>query len=543
MLSGLAAFFVGIINGINYMIKSYDLFFEAIEDYLAKNIKNGRIFYDIGVLEKKTYLAIKKSLIKFYKSKPFQDSIAILVKILKKITSIPIVDKLLSTLKIVGKSYSISAKSQIFVLFIIFPLITAIIFHFNTSLKQFFIYSLPFSIIILYFETGLCRLIYKLQKNEKTSLLKELTASFKNFYSVVLIFLMYFFILNSFLYLIINLIALSFEIFPNTPSTFNLYLSEFGILYGIFLILFLLFYISVLSYHAFYIAVLENGDPIQSFTSAYNLIKRNYIYLSFYTGLFLISSSLILVFTYYYLSDFALLWAISFIIHFGFLYFYGQRRIFITENQNAMQLPKSQPSLLFTYSIILITGVLGYITFVSFSLNHYPSLITYLSTWEENRNLQQNFKLYNNRENSYSIYYPSNWTLTKWKEKITTFTYNINNTSSGVLNINIETFPISESDFFNVNFLKPGSVIVNLKSKEKIENITKIIIDGKDAIKYNVIKETTDGIEYETNYLIARGDSVIKITYSGTDLYFLRSYQDKVNKMIDSFRFTSIVNS
>ncbi len=139
MISFLASIIVGIGNFFSNFTKSYDSFFDLSEEYLSKNIKNGKVFYDLGEIEKQVFGLIKDSIVHRYKSSSTQGLIYKIINLFKVFISIPIVNKFYAVLRDMHTVYKDFSKYLLSVLILgVFPVVVAAIYLFIVKPELFF---------------------------------------------------------------------------------------------------------------------------------------------------------------------------------------------------------------------------------------------------------------------------------------------------------------------------------------------------------------------------------------------------------------------
>lgn len=538
MLTFLANIIVGFIHFISNFINSYDTYYENTEEYLSKNVQNGRIFYDIGTIEQKSYKASLKFASKEYKSKPVQNMIIHFRLFLNNVADIPVVAGFIRVLVNMQNAFNNCSRLHLIIIFVIFPFIAYLINQINTSLPRFFVVLIPVILVLLFLESGLFSYINKRQKDDKSSLAGEYFGAPGNYHSVVLVFLFLFFIECSLFLALIQLSSFSIQLFKIfKDNALLLYTASYFLLFISLTVFILIVYMGILMFQASLIAILEKADPVHSLNKAMQILNKNLFYSFTYTGSISILILFLVSFTFFYLSDFALLIVLTFIIHIIFLFSYGFQKTFSEPDSQAAQSHKSGLFNFFLFSIFLLTGVVGYVAFSTFALKNYPSVSALYFAWQHDRELEQQFKRFTDQTGSYSIFYPNEWTIYRWNEKSATFLYNVNNTSSGKLTFTVTILPVPESDYFRLNSVAPGTVIVNTETNESSTKIVNMIIDGFDAVKYRTIKPNAGFTEYTINYMVIKNDNIYKISFAAIENLFLQTYSGTFDTMLSTFHF------
>lgn len=538
MINFLASFITGISKFFSGLIEWFNNFYDACGEYVSKNIKNGKIFYDLGSIQKKLFILGIKFVIHEYKSSLIQNFLKQLTKTYKKISAIPIINKFLYLLSDIKYLYKKQAKNIILILFIIlFPIVIFAINLLNSSPSKFFIYIIPILLILIFFESGLFMCIEKKERNEDTSLLKCLFAP-ANYRTVILLFLVYIFIFCSLILILIFIITFSiqsFVLFEN--NILLLYLSSVLILFLCLTLIFAIIYINILFYQAYFIAILDKEEAMLTLFRSRLAISKNILYSSIYSIIFCIFSFLMVFFAFIYFSDTALQFIITFILHSTFIFSFVLRRDLFQSQLNITKNLEAPKNIKFIFIILLFIGTIGYADLTSLTLQYYPSISQTYAVWQSDRDLSQNLQPFTNTENGYSILYPKNWSIYLWNNKSITFHYNVNDTKSGTIEVNIDILPISQTDYYRYEYITPGTIIQNLETNETITREANLSVDRYDAIKYRVVKIGPENTQYEIAYLILKGDNVYKIRFVTVNTIFQQTYTKTFNTMITTFRF------
>ncbi len=541
MLSSIASYILSIQKFFGGSIGSYDKFFEDAEDYLSKSITNGKVFYDLGEFQKKIFILGIKFIVRQYKSPSVQAKVFQIDNLVNLIKKIPIIDKLCSLFVDIHKHYlKFSKYFLLFLFFGIFPIVITLLQILNASPAQFFIFFIPIFLILLFLESGLFIFIEKHENDDNISLARSFLLALENFESVILIFLFYILLCGTLLLSLASLLSLSTQIITMLEgNTILLFIYLLIILFLCISILFFCIYLSILVYQAYFIALLEKKNSIQSLVRSGFSMRKNILDITIFSVVFYLSTLLLAFFAFIYLSDIALQFIITLILHSQFLFTYSIRKKLLIPRLDTKELPHQRPLSLF-FIFFLFVGIIGCIAFASQILRYYPSVSDLYAAWQYDRELEREFKPYINSNNNYSILYPKNWNVHNWNNNSVTIHHNVNNTSSGRISVNISVLSVSETNYFRLDSVKPGTVIFDKVTTENTIKLSNLLLGGHDAIKYSVIIPFPDFTEYQINYLVLNGDKVFKISFVSVDSVFQQTYTKIFETMINSFRFTKL---
>lgn len=538
MISALASFILGVFKFFSNFSENYDKFYESTEEYLSKNIVNGKVFYDIGNIEKKGYNAGVNYIQKEYKSKKTQNIIDATNKAAVRSYKVPIIHSyillLAGVIMLIKKYWLIHLP----IVLILFPLSAMFIRLLNSNKELFVLFLVPALLVFAFIEAGLIRYISESQSGNKLSVMSAYIKTFQNFYPVILLLLLLIFIIASiflFLFYSGNLVLFVFS-----QSGLALFI-KFPIVYFIVLIsIFLIFsaiYIFLVFTGAIYTAVVRDQGTVDSWIISSHVYK-NRLPEAFAISLIYGMSSMTAVWlAIFYLSEFALLSGLTIIVHAGFLFMYLFNR-YLRANapaqQNSIEV-KGSSRLAFTASIFI--GVIGYIAFVSQALNSFPKIESVYSAWQISREIENNSVILENKEGGYSIRYPKDWELYPWSTNSVTMHKNVNNTKSGELVINIIIKQDFGSDFDRLDSVEPGTVISNLETGEDIAKQYNMIVDGFETIKYTNTRLVPGYTEQKIVYLIKRDTRLHEISMTARDAVFLQEYSKVLDSIVSSVEF------
>lgn len=539
MIEALASFILGIGSFFANFNKWFNDFYDDCADYVYRNIRNGKVFYDLGVIQKKIIILTLKFFVKEYKSPGVQNAISEDKHVLQIISEIPVIHKFLLILIDSRNVYKKNSKFLIIFLFlIIFPITILSINLLNSSPAHFFIYLIPIALTILFIESCLYIYIEKKEKNEKISIAKSFSIVIPNFYSAILLFLFYILLTTSVILLLILLVTFSFQYITILEN--NIIILFIFLLFVIFIIvslIFLIFYLTVIFYQSYFLSILDNKQPVEAIAIAGSALKKNILSVGAFSVIIIFSAVLLELFAFIYFSDIALQFVNALIIHYLILFFYGIRRVYLADKLNSVKAIKHNKLLFISFAAVILVGVIGYTALASFTLKYYSNVAQFYTTWIHDQEMSRNFQTLLNEEDGYMMLYPKTWQIYQWNEKSITLNYNDNNTSSGIISVNIEVVPISKTDYYRYEQLIPGTIIEDLDTKENFTMDAKLYLAGYNAVKYKIVKIVPGINRYEINYLILKGDKVYKISLITANSIFQQTYTKTFDTMINTFKF------
>lgn len=536
------SFLASIILGINKFFSNFYNWFNDLYDltgeYISKNIANGKVFSDLFKLVFILLKLLIKLIIYIYKSPLVQKILASIRNAFIFISDFPIVHKFLEIFRDINKIYKKQTRLLLLILFLIFfPVIIATVNLLNNSPSQFFIYIIPIFILILFFESGFFIFIDNNEKNIKTSFFKSLLSPF-NFSTIILHFLVYIFISSCLVLILTFIFVLAYQLFILLDNYMSyLFICSAIIIYLILSILFLIIYLNILFSQAFFTVILENESIIQSLKRIGIIINKNILYTFVYYIAFYIFTIILLLTALIYFSDIALQFVITFILFLYFLFAYSFRRVLFLPYLSDQKKLKTRNIFTLIFFMLLFICAIGYIALSTLFLRFYPSISQFYFAWQSDRDIAQSLQTYYSVENGYRVSYPKDWKIYQWNNKSVTFHYNVNNTSSGTISINVDVKPLSLTDYFRLELVPPGTLIQNLETNETITRDVNLSVDGFDAIKYRDVRLGPSGVQYEITYMIRKGDDVYIISFVTVNTIFQQTYSKVFDTMISTFRF------
>src|SRR5258708_10378210 len=183
--------------------------------------------------------------------------------------------------------------------------------------------------------------------------------------------------------------------------------------------------------------------------------------------------------------------------------FYSQTAII-----NEISSPKT-PNL---FTIIIIFGLLNYLLLAIFFVKEYQPFLAFIQQQENNFLASQDMKQYNSKVYHYSLKYPQAWTIYEWNDKTTTFYNNYTGTISGGTWMSITVTSYNSTAFVELFNAESGRIqedgTQNIRTK-----ITNMSVQGYNTVNYTLVKKQTRYNQYETHYLIHKGNLLYDIAF------------------------------
>jgi len=522
-------------------------FFRAIDDglticvdYTANRIFTGKFMGDIQYINAlvKAYLSEKKK--KYYgillKSPTFFKLVTILKIVWQTFIKIPLFNVLVffiaNTLKILIHCYS-----EIFIVFALtFPTMILLLNWFQTAVVAFFIGLIPFLLFDLICFSALYYFIKQKAAGEHISYWKCMQLVFQRFGTISFPLLIlsaiiqetiigYFIVALFFSYVfgIIN-IAFGSSIF----YWFVIVFLGFLVAVGIFLL-------SMVLYQAYFLLLFEKISLQQALKLSRLQISTNLRYfLLFYVLLYIISA-------FYISKATASFLYLGFTLGSYFAFVVGTLLAFLLSQRfPAPSIPQDNVNKKGSlgYTILVIFGLINYVLLAIFIVKEYHPLIAFVQQQDDSYLASQEMKQYVNTAYQYTLQYPQTWTLYQWNENSVTFYNNYTGTATGGtwMAINVSTFNKNAFDqLFNAN---PGLVIEVGLTKDVTTKVTNMTIQGYDTVNYTFLKANLDYPQYETHYLIHKGNLMYDIAFVSITNDVANYDNDLFQKIINSFQFT-----
>src|SRR6185437_12004376 len=161
----------------------------------------------------------------------------------------------------------------------------------------------------------------------------------------------------------------------------------------------------------------------------------------------------------------------------------------------------------------IIFGCINYILLSILLIKEYTPLTTFIQKQQDNYLASLEEKQYISNAYHYTISYPQNWSFYQWQNNSVTFYNNYTRTLTGGTWMTITISPAGESNFAQLYDATPGT-IENKTSKTTTTKVTNLTIQGYPGVNYLFIKPGLPYTEYESHYLILKGNSVYDISFT-----------------------------
>jgi hypothetical protein len=528
-------------NPIAKFFKKIDAVLNACVDYYDYRIRTGKFFEDINNYANVTKNSFKEQGNKEYEQVKKSGLTFVLLSLLRGLwqmfLKIPLLATIVSfiaeTIRIVVTCYT-----EIFFIFAFtFPLTILLLNWFQTAIVAFFIGLIPILLLNIYCISALYLFIKHKEEGEHITL-------WHSFYILVPRFRTFIFpaltesaiIQESFFgFIIISLfLSYAFELFHIYWE--NSFIYWFIVLFIGFLLAVGIFIFTILMYQTFFTILLENVTFRQAFKRSRTVVSSFVTYYFFFYLLSIISFAYIIwkaVVAYLYLGLTIGLYAACVVITFmAFLLW----KKFHSQQLQAVETTAYKPPLLFI--IIIFFGFVNYLLLAVFIIKEYQPLISFVQQQEDSFLASQEMKQYTNTTYNYAIQYPRAWTVYQWSNKSTTFYNNYTGTISGGtwMSINVATY---DPSIFEPLFTSaPGVVLVVGATKDVTTKVTNMSIQGYDTVNYTLVKYQVPYSQYETHYLIHKGNLMYDIAFISVTNDVASYDSDLFQRLINSFQFT-----
>ncbi len=431
----------------------------------------------------------------------------------------------------------ISCYAEIFIIFAFtFPLTILLLNLFQTYIIAFFIGLIPILLLNIYCISALFNFIKHKESGEKISLWHSFHMLTPRFSAIIYPVLTQTAIIQeSFLGFIIVSVFLSYTFELLHLSWSNSFIFWFIILILGFILVVGLFIFSIITLQTFLTVLLENLSFQQAIKESQTIVFRSLptffiLYLILYIAFaFFISKMVVL---YLYLG--ATIGMYCACIGTTFLAYLLWEKFRLNAVQPVIQTTQKPP---FLVNVIIIFGFMNFILLAVFMINEYQPFINFVQQQEDNFLAAQQMRQYTNTTYGYSIQYPQAWTVYEWNEKSTTFYNNFTGTITGGTWMTITVSTYDYKGFQQLFTAAPGLVIEDGVTKDVTTKITNMSILGYDTVNYNFVKSTNTYPQYETHYLIHKGNLMYDIAFVSLSNDVSSYNSDLFQKIISSFQF------
>ncbi len=522
---------------IKKVFKRIDDFLIDCADYLSNNVRSGKVFSDIREIFYILFIIVSKTVssfsLKVYKTKAFQNVLSIVRAIAARLMQIKIVENAVSVF--FGGLFFLKKYYAEFFIVLTFTLLNALILLllFEDVPIIFLVSFFPILFVNAVCVFSLYNFIDKKEQGKKVTLLDSLESSIHQFFSLATLILFHVFgviTLVNFFFAAALFTSLCFELFHIDWKSSYLY--WYFVSYSAVAITISLIIFNNITIQAYFYILSERKKPLQAFKNGLHFVN-NYLFQFLSLSLLLILFSLPLF--YWAISsyqDLGFAVGLFFILQLSILYGFLLRRKLI--NGNSVFSEDNSLKQNFIFRGVFVSGVISYILFGFVFVHFHPTLIRLI---QQANLVPEKLTTYVNKEYGYAIDYPKSWSIYSWPDKSVTIYNNYTGTEIGGIWVTIKVYSIAQADFDSFFNNKAGLLFYDPGTKEAIRKISNISIRGSDTVKYTAIKPGIASTQYETHYLVKRGERAIDIVFIALRPNVEDDNRDLFETMINSFRF------
>jgi len=411
-----------------------------------------------------------------------------------------------------------------------------LIILFERSPVLFFIFLLPTMILNAVALSTLYRFIDQNQQGEKITLWQSAKYCLKNVLPITLLIAYYcFFIATTILFFLgiawaITLLLANFHI-----DWFRAYYYWLAILsVGTFLAS-LVFILTLLAQHIYYAFLLDKTNPLEEINHVLPLFRKYYIEtfpLFFILIMFFIPLMFWLSISYFDVGVGILL---LLVFHATFLFGYLlKKRLLLAPHLQGTRSNKIPQGWLITG---LIFGTFSYGLFIVFTLSYHPMLMQFITRVQQDRVIAQELTTYTNDDYGYAINYPRSWTIYRWQPNVTTLFDNNTGTFIGGIWVDITVTYVDKTNIHSLLTTKNGATLPINKTIGLVRKLRDITVGTNKGVEYTVVKSGFPLSDYETHYLIQRGDLAYNVSFRTRSRDIETDNMLLFEKMFKSFRF------
>lgn len=529
-------------NSLSRFFKKFDNFLTTCVDYLGNRIITGKFIKDIfdllgyffGHIGKKC----KKILVLFKKSSGFDSlstALRAILRLFRKLAFFNVLFNVISeTIKIIIISYS-----EIFIVFAItFPLTILLLSWFQTAIVTFFIAIIPFMIIDTVCFSALFYSIDRRELGDRISIWESILFVIRHDLSIlfpiittfaVLLEIFVVFIFISFVF------GLLFDIFHISWSGSVVYWFIISVASAITVISY--FAISILTIQTYLNILIDHIPFHEALKRAVAYVEeKSFYYLFFYILLYVLCGIFTVSETLRYLY-FGFTIGIYSTITFGTILGYILRKKLPPNQTPYVTNLKNKQKIHIVFKIITVFGFINYILISFLLIKQYTPFTTFIQQQQDNYLASLEEKKYTSKAYHYAIQYPQNWSFYQWQNNSVTFYNNYTRTLTGGTWMTITISPAKGSNFTQLFNASPG-VIPNTSSKNSTTKVTNITVQGYPGVNYLFIKPGVPYTQYESHYVILKGNSVYDISFTSVTNDVASYDSDLFQKIVNSFSFT-----
>lgn len=528
-------------NPVLLFFKKLDAWLNACVDYFDYRVRTGKFIDDIKYYNNQVETLSVETGKKVYNDGKKSTTLSIFTSILQSLLKLAIQIPFLATCIIfIAEAITtiIFCYTEIFIVFAFtFPLTILLLNLFQSNVIAFLCCLIPILFLNIYCVSALYYFFYHKDKKEKISLWQSFRILAPRFNSLMFPGLTEFTVIQeSFLGFIIAALFLSYFFqFINIAwsSSFVYWFIIFALL---FIVLLGIFIFSMIVEQAYFFVLLENLPFQQALMqSKKNVFIRLPFYSLFYILFYCIFAFIIwkAAILYLYLGIAIGLYSACIILTFLAYLLWKKFHSQITQI-NETNFKKTSP----IFTIIIVFGFINYLLLSVFFVKEYQPLIAFVQQQENNFLASEDMKQYKNNIYHYSLKYPQAWTIYEWSDKTTTFYNNYTGTISGGTWMTVTISPFTKDTFMSLFNAEPGRVEKYGIEQDIRTKITNMLVQGYDAVSYTVIKEQKPYPQYETHYLIHKGNLLYDVAFISLTNDVADYNSDLFLEIINSFQFT-----
>lgn len=529
-------------KGIGNFFKDIGNFLNKSVEYFDERVRTGKFIGDLKIIFKDFNSGFKKNativIAYIYKSAVFQSILSSIKNFGKSLTRIPLLGDFFAlffdTVGLLVRYYT-----EFFLIFAVtFPSAILLLNFFETSTPIFFLAFFPVIFFNTYCIATLYYCIEKKSKNEKITLWKSFEEVLKNlpalFYQVfihtaiVIELVIGFAIVFLFYQYFFDAIAIAWS--------GSFYYWFFIVLIGTFAAI-AVFIITIIMHQAFFLILFDKKKFHEAFHFGWKYLGSNSFPFIFYYLLFNLFFSV------------AIFWAGLYHLYIGiavtsyaavngtlFLGFLLRRKL-----SRASALPSTtQTDEIRRTPIFLIFaffGIINYILAAVFVVRQYDAITTSIQTQRENYFFTRGLLTYNNSLYGYSIDYPQGWSVYEWQPNEVTFYNNYTGTVTGGVWFTITVSAYDEQAFQRLFQARPGLVSLETATNDITTKVSNFSVQDNDGVSYTFVKDGVPYPEFQTHYLIHRGDMQYDLKFTTLSKNVDGDNSDVFEKIVASFKF------
>lgn len=515
-------------------------FLNNAEEYFDNRVRTGKFIGDIKYYSKigkeNTSKVLKSLFIKGIHSPyyvRFTEALKKLWILLMKVQFLEWTFSLaLDAVKIFFKYYA-----EIFITFALtFPTAILLLNLFQSNITAFFIALLPLLIFNVLCLSALYFTINKREEGSQISLWQGFVSIVREKNQIVLILCFHFAILVlagvSF-----SILSLFFRFFFDAIaiSWGDSIIYWFVVIFTGLILLIWLFIMNVILHQTLFIKLFEPKSLTDAYKESVQFIKGYTIELyCFYLLLYLFGAVVIFWSTLYYLYAGFTVSVFGFTIIGLFLGFLLRRK-FYRHSTVPAQVSTHNYTQLFT--IIVFFGLVNFVLGSTVVISQFQYITTIFESQRSNYFLNREMITYTNNIHNFSVQHPKSWSIYERRDRTVTFYNNNSGTETGGIWLNISVASFDERAYLRLYNARPGLVSLDTTTKDVTTKISNIQIQGYEGVNYTFYKVKEPYPEYQTHYLIKKGNDVYDIVFITLNKDIEENNTETFERIINSFTF------